>query len=153
MKFKFPLQKVLDHRQMKENMAQKDFQEALMVLNELNAKLAELEGALHEAHLRAGSLQSQGGAQGPALSQINEFQNYQKILIQRQKEKVLQQEKGVEEKRSLLRQAVVETKIISRFKEKKFEEYKHEVAVSEQREMEEQSILRFKPKGKREAEE
>ena len=121
MKFKFPLQKVLDHRKVKEDLAQKDFQEALMVLNDIKAKLTELENATHEAHLRVGILQKQGGAQGPALSQINDFLRNQKILIQMQQVKIFNQEKVVEEKRILLTQAAVETKIISKFKEKKFD--------------------------------
>ena len=151
MKFKFPLQKVLDHRKVKEDMAQKDFQEALMELNELNEKLLSMENAVHEAHLHAGGLHKQGGAQGPALSQINDFLRNQKILIHMQNAKIFNQEKIVEEKRELLKAAAVETKIISKFKEKKFEEYKHERETEEQKEMDEQSILRYKTADKREA--
>lgn len=150
MKFKFPLQKVLDHRKNKEDLAQKDFQEALNDLHILQEKLLEMEGTAHEAHIRSGTLQSQGGMQGPALCQINEFQKNQKILIQMQKTKVLNQEKAVELKRELLRQAAVETKTISKFKEKKFEEYRSGREAEEQKEMDEQSILRFKPFHKRE---
>jgi flagellar FliJ protein len=95
-------------------------------------------------------LQSQGGTQGPALSQINEFQKNQKILIQLQKTKILAQEKVVEGKRELLLQAAVETKTINKFKEKKFNEYREEREADEQKEMDEQNILRFKPFSKRE---
>lgn len=149
MKFKFPLQKVLDHRKVKEDLAQKDFQEVLMVLNDLKNKLQEMENSIHDAHLRMGSLQKQGGTQGPALAQINEFIKNQKVLIQRQIVKIQNQDKLVEEKRELLRQAAIETKIIAKFKEKKFEEFKHEQETTEQKEMDEQSILRFKPLEKR----
>lgn len=151
MKFKFPLQKVLDHRKVKEDLAQKDFQEAFMVLNDLKAKLTEMENVAHEAHLRMGTLQKKGGTQGPALSQINDFLCNQKILIQMQQVKIFNQEKVVEEKRDLLRQAAVETKVISKFKEKKFEEYKQGLESAEQKEMDEQSILRYKTPEKREA--
>jgi len=151
MKFKFPLQKVLNHRKVLEDMAQKVFQETLMALNDLKAKLVELEAATHEAHQRMGVLQKQGGMQGPALSQINDFIRNQKILIQMQNVKIFNQDKLVEEKRDLLRAAAVETKIISKFKEKKFEEYKHERDTDDQKEMDEQSILRYKTPDKREA--
>lgn len=144
MKFKFPLQKVLDHRKTKEDLAQKDFQDALNELNVLEKNLTFLEDTMHEAHLRAGSLQTQGGTQGPALVQINEFIRYQKILIHQQKAKIADQEKLVEEKRDLLRQAVVDTKIINKFKEKKFLEFRENENKEEQKEMDEQSILRFK---------
>lgn len=151
MKFKFPLQKVLDHRKIKENLAQKEFQDALNELHIQQKKLESLETALHEAHFRAGELQTQGGHQGPALSQINDFSRHQKILIQMQKVKVQQQEKLVEEKRDLLRLAAVETKIISKFKEKKFEEYKKGREIEDQKEMDEQSILRFETLEERES--
>jgi flagellar FliJ protein len=151
MKFKFPLQKVLDHRKIKEDLAHKDFQDVLNDLHLLQNILQEMETAIHEAHVRSGALQSQGGTQGPALSQIYEFHRNQKILIQIQRAKILNQEKAVEEKRDILRQAAVETKTISKFKEKKFEEYKAGRETEEQKEMDEQSILRFKPLHKRES--
>lgn len=151
MKFKFPLQKVLDHRKNKENQAQKDFQDVLNELHGMQKRLQEMEEAVHEAHIRTGNLQSQGGIQGPALCQIGEFQRNQKILIQIQSMKILNQEKVVEAKRELLRQAAVETKTISKFKEKKFDEYRTELEAEEQKEMDEQSILRFKPLHRRES--
>lgn len=144
MKFKFPLQKVLDHRKTNENLAQKDFQEALNELTQMQNKLVDLQTAMHQAHVTAGDLQVQGGTQGPALMQISEFKRNQKILIHLQEAKILNQEKVVEEKRDLLRKAAVETKTISKFKEKKFEEYRHDREKEEQKEMNEQSILRFK---------
>ncbi|WP_374080515.1 hypothetical protein [Bdellovibrio bacteriovorus] len=61
MKFKFPLQKVLEHRKIKENLAQKDFQEAMMLLNEENDRLAQMEQHKTGAHMQAGAFASQGG--------------------------------------------------------------------------------------------
>lgn len=150
MKFKFPLQKVLDHRKTIENLAQKDFQLAMNDLVELEDQHRRMEEALHGSHQRAGSLQNQGGAQGPALAQINEFQRGQKVLIQRQQAKIVEQQKVVEEKRELLKQAAVETKIISKFKEKKLTEFQEAQEKEEQKQMDEQSILRFKPTERRE---
>ncbi|MGZ3743256.1 MAG: flagellar export protein FliJ [Pseudobdellovibrionaceae bacterium] len=151
MKFKFSLQKVLENRKIKEDMAQKEFHEALNNLRELQLKLEDLETAVHKAHMKAGTLQSQGGAQGPALSQINEFQKNQKIIIQLQKMKILSQEKVVEGKRELLLQAAVETKTMTKFKEKKLAEYRHEREVDEQKEMDDQNTLRFKSFYKKES--
>jgi flagellar FliJ protein len=150
MKFKFPLQKVLDHRKTKENLAQKDFQLAMNDLVELENQLQRLEEALHGSHQRAGSLHREGGAQGAALSQINEFQRGQKVLIQRQHGKIQEQQKVVEEKRELLKQAAVETKIISKFKEKKLTEFREAEEKEEQKQMDEQSILRYKSPERRE---
>ncbi|UXR64262.1 flagellar export protein FliJ [Bdellovibrio bacteriovorus] len=144
MKFKFPLQKVLEHRKIKENLAQKDFQEVVTLLNEEQARLDAMLGQVQSAHSQAGSLSQQGGAQGPALSQIHEFLKGQDIRIQRQRQKVQEIEKLVESKREILRQAALEYKIMEKMRENKFEEYRAERLSNDQKEMDEQSILRFK---------
>lgn len=144
MKFKFPLQKVLEHRKIKEDLAQKDFQDALTMFNEEQNRLQQMEDQKTGAHFKAGSLSSQGGAQGPALVQIHEFIKGQEIRIHRQKQKVQELEKLVESKREILRLAAQEYKIMEKMRENKFEEYKHERNIQDQKEMDEQSILRFK---------
>lgn len=144
MKFKFPLQKVLEHRKIKENLAQKDFQEVVTLLNEEQARLEAMTGQVQNAHQQAGSLSQMGGAQGPALSQIHEFLKGQEVRIQRQRQKVQEIEKLVESKREILRQAALEYKIMEKMRENKFEEYRAERLSNDQKEMDEQSILRFK---------
>jgi len=146
MKFKFPLQKVLEHRKLKENLAQKDFQEAMMLLNEETERLEGMLSQKTAAHTRAGALSTQGGTQGPALTQIHEFLKGHEVLIHRQKQKIQEIEKLVEAKREVLRQAAQEYKIMEKMRENKFEQYKHERNLQEQKEMDEQSILRFKVK-------
>src|SRR5437868_12287531 len=123
MKFKFSLQKVLEHRKVLANIAQKDFQDALSALLEMQKKLRHMESQSDDARVNAFQLQRDGGAAGPALEQISDFLNNQKILIEMQNARVAQQEKTVEEKRDLLRQAAVDTKVIATFKEKKFAEF------------------------------
>ncbi len=146
MKFKFPLQKVLEHRKIKENLAQKDFQEVVMQLNEQQALLDKMYQDVQGAHNRAGELSQMGGAQGPALSQIHEYLKGQKIRIAYQVVKVQEIEKLVEAKRELLRQAALEYKIMEKMRENKFEAYKAERISQDQKEMDEQAILRFKVK-------
>lgn len=144
MKFKFPLQKVLEHRKVKENLAQKDFQDAMMLLTKENEILAQMEEDKSAAHNRTGVLAQQGGAQGPAFSQIHDFLRGQEIRLQRQKQKIQEIEKLVESKREILRQSVLEYKIMEKMRENKFEEYRHERLAQDQKENDEQSILRFK---------
>ncbi len=144
MRFKFPLQKVLEHRKVVEDLAQKDFQDAVAVLNEFQAKLDKMNQEILEAQARAGSLVQAGGAQGPALSQIHEFLKGQKIRILQQEQKIQEIEKIVEYKREILRQAALEYKIMEKVRENKFEDYKAERKIQDQKEMDEQSILRFK---------
>ncbi|WP_413292585.1 flagellar export protein FliJ [Bdellovibrio sp. HCB185ZH] len=144
MRFKFPMQKVLEHRKVVENLAQKDFQDAVAVLNEFQEKLDKMNQEILEAQARAGSLLQVGGAQGPALSQIHEFLKGQKIRILQQEQKIQEIEKIVEYKREILRQAALEYKIMEKVRENKFEEYKAERKIQDQKEMDEQAILRFK---------
>ncbi len=144
MKFKFPLQKVLEHRKIKENLAQKDFQDAVMLLTKENELLAQMEQDKSEAHNRTGLLAQQGGAQGPAFAQIHDFLKGQEIRLQRQKQKIQEIEKLVESKREILRQSVLEYKIMEKMRENKFEEYRHDRLTEDQKENDEQSILRFK---------
>jgi flagellar FliJ protein len=143
MKFKFPLQKVLEHRKLIENQKQKDFQDAMAELVALQKKLGGMEALSDEARVRAFRVQDQGGAAVPTLSQIDEFIKNQKILIERLKVKIQNQEKVVEEKREILRQAAVETKVIVKLKERRLEEFQREADLLEQKEMDEQSVLRY----------
>lgn len=138
------MQKVLEHRKVVENLAQKDFQDAVAVLNEFQAKLDTMRQDVLEAQARAGSLIQAGGTQGPALTQIHEFLKGQKIRIQDQEHKVQEIEKIVEYKREILRQAALDYKIMEKVRENKFEEYKAERKIQDQKEMDEQAILRFK---------
>lgn len=146
MKFKFPLQKVLEHRKVIEDLAQKSFQEVVTILNEEIAKLQKMEQDVHDAQIRAGMLSSEGGHQGPALSQIHEFLKGQKVRISNQQLRVQEAEKLVEARREVLRQAALDYKIMEKMRENKFEEYKAQRLAQDQKDMDEQSILRFKPK-------
>lgn len=144
MKFKFPLQKVLEHRKIRESLVQKDFQDAMFFYNQEQQKLDQMLEQQKNAHLQAGTFSAQGGAMGPALSQIHEFLKGQEVRIQRQQERLQEIEKLVEAKRDILRQAAQEYKIMMRMREKQFEDYKMERTSQDQKDMDEQSILRFK---------
>ena len=144
MKFKFPLQKVLEHRKIKEDLAQKDFQDALDVLLKLEGKLKQLEDQEDDARVRSFALQSEGGTAAPSLIQIDEYLRNSKVLLQMQRSKIAEQQAIVENKRAVLIAAAVETKAISTFKDKKFTEFKAKAEKEEQNEMDEQSVLRFK---------
>lgn len=144
MKFKFPLQKVLEHRKLRENLVQKDFQDAQALLQEQLNKLEKMNQQVTEAYERSGILAKQGGAQGPALMEIHEFLKGQRQRIQFQEQKVQEFEKLVEAKREILRQAAMDYKIMEKMRENKFEAYRQERIATEQKENDEQSILRFK---------
>jgi flagellar FliJ protein len=145
MKFKFPLQKVMDHRKINQDLAQKDFQEVIQRFRDEEEILNKMLSDEHEAHRSAGTFVQNGGHQGPALHQVHEFLQGQKVRVARQKEKVNEMEKLVEAKREILRLASQDYKIMETVKEKKFESYKSERLMQDQKENDELSILRFKP--------
>lgn len=134
----------MDHRKIKEELAQKDFQDAVALFNQEQKSLEKMNQSTHDAQMRIASLTQLGGAQGPALSQIHEFLRGQKILIERQAAKIQDVEKLVEAKREILRQAALEYKIMEKMRENKLQDHKSEQWIQEQKEMDEQSILRFK---------
>lgn len=142
-KFKFQLQNVIKHRQIKEDLAQKDFMDAVAFLRTQEEKLQKMMADLKASFRTAGQFVSQGGAQGPALQQINDFKKLQDIRIEIQKAKVREAEKIVEDRREILRLAALDTKIIEKYRERKFEDWKFEQKITEQNEMDEMSILRF----------
>ena len=144
MKFKFPLQKVLEHRKIQENLVQKDLQEAVMYLNQQQSKLDSMILQKSQAHESAGTLVKQGGSQGPALGQVHEFLKGQEVLIEKQRLQVQEAEKLVEARREILKRAAQDYKIIEKMRENQFEEYRQKRLSDDQKEMDEQSILRFK---------
>ncbi len=146
MKFKFSLQTVMRQRKILEDLAQKEFSIMQNKLRLENEKLNNLQQARLNAFKKASALNQAGGTLGPALSQIEEFKKGQDVRIERQKKRVLEVEKWVEEKREILRQAALEFKIIEKLREKKLSEHKKEQSIAEQKELDEQNVLRFMPR-------
>jgi flagellar FliJ protein len=143
MKFKFPLQKVLEHRKVIEDIAQKDFQEALSAKVKEERLLEIMLEKMHEAYNEAFLRQhSKSGSTSDRLQQIHDFILGQKVRIERQKAKIQECDKLVEAYREILREKAVEYKIIERLRERKKEEFTQEEARNEQKEMDEISVLR-----------
>ncbi len=144
MKFKFNLQKVLEHRKTLENLAQKIFQEATYNLNVEVEKLRTMEHELHESFFRNQEYIEQGGSQAPAWQQVHEFKLGQEIKIARQKEVIQKHLQIVEQKRQDLMATTKEYKIIEKLKEKKQKEFIEEMNYLEQKELDEMTIMRYK---------
>lgn len=144
MRFRFPLQKVMDHRKTLENIAQRDFQEAQAELSRRQQQLDSMTNELHEARLQAGRVQTNRmSGQPETLKQIHQFTVLQDVRIGQQAAKVAEQEKLVEEKREILRQKAVDYKIIERLREKQLEAHLQEERVREQKEIDEIAVLRY----------
>jgi flagellar FliJ protein len=144
MKFRFPLQKVMQHRKTVEELAQRDFEEANAILIQENQKLEEMQNQILQARERAFQSQTEGGRAGPVLSQVHDFMGGQDIRIERQKEKIKECQSLVENLREILRQKAIEYKMIESLKERKLEKFKVEARKKEQKQMDDTSLMRFR---------
>lgn len=143
-KYHFPLQKLLEFRKIKENLAQKDFVEVSAAFREEEKIYENMKLELSTARNRANLIIHQGGAAIPALRQISEFIKGQEIKIRTQQSKLDNLKKLVESKLEILKKLSIEYKIIEKIKEKSQEEYKQELRKFEQAQSDEQSVLRHK---------
>jgi flagellar protein FliJ len=147
MKFKFSLQRVLDHRKIIEGLAQTDYQIALSQQLEEEKKLENMIKQLFDARANAALVQVSGAHDAAEkLKQIYQFTVLQDRRIAQQRTRVENSKKGVEDKQEILRQRSSERKIIDKLKEKKKSDFIEEQKREEQKEMDEMSILRFKAK-------
>jgi flagellar FliJ protein len=148
MKFKFRFENVLKHRKIMEDVAQRDFQEANSLLNVEIEKLNNMIHAAHEAQEHLFEKQKQGGPAGPALSQVHDFLKGQDIRIARQRQKVQEYEKVVENLREILRHKAIEYKIMEGLKSKNQEEFKKEQNKKEQKNLDDLALMRSRVKEK-----
>ena len=143
MKFKFSLEKVLRHRQIQLDLAQRDFLEAQNFLNDEIAVLENMKQLKQDSLQQRAELVNSSQTWSSTVEQINQFVSGQDLRIKNQNLRLLEFEKQVEALREILRKASIEVKIIEKLKEKKLEEHKKEQQRKEQNEMDELSVLRF----------
>lgn len=143
MKFKFGLEKVLGHRKVKEDIAKKEYQEVVHLVYQEQDKLNLMNEQKTNARSEASKKINEGGSQGQQILQIYEFIKGQDLRIERQTTKVNELEKLVELKQEILRRAAMDVKIMEKLKEKKKNEYIHEMNSREQKEVDELNVLRF----------
>lgn len=144
MKFKFPFQNVLKYRKTLEDLAQREFQEAMAELNHQKQILSDYQEDIALARENAFERQVQGGNAGPALSQIHDFLKGQDIRIEKQRAKIQDCEKKVEELREILRLKVIDYKIIDELRNKKKEEFRIEQRKLDQKQTDDLNLMRFR---------
>lgn len=143
MKFKFGMQKVLDHRQIKMDLARKEYLEAQAFLVEEQNKLQEMIDAKNRSLTQRSILAGQTAGWQNQVNQINNFLNLQDLRIAQQNERLLKVEKVVESRREILKDALTEVKIMERLKEKKQADFLQEVKNKEAKELDEIASTRF----------
>lgn len=143
-KFRFPLQKVMQHRKTVEELAQRDYQEALAQLNIENEKLEKMQNQIVMARESSFARETEGGRAAPALSQVHDFIKGQDIRIERQKERIKECQSLVENLQEILRQKAIEYKMIESLKDRRLEKFKVEQRKIEQKRMDDTSLMRFR---------
>lgn len=144
MKFKFPLEKVMQHRKTLEGLAQRDFQEAQSELFKQEEILQAMQKAVVDARHTAFRHQSEGGKASPALVQVHDFLRGQDIRIEKQKERVKECSSLVENLREILRQKAIEYKIIEELREKQLSEFKIDQRKRDQKRTDDMNLMRFR---------
>lgn len=142
-KFRFPLQKVLQHRKIQEDLAQAEFLQAQAELNELFEKLKVLENSKTDARHHRYKSEVEGIQPVGSLVQVHDFLQGQDLRIKRMKEEISQKETVVENLREILRNKAVEHKIIESFKEKKKQQFKREYKKHSQKLVDDITLMRF----------
>lgn len=142
-KFKFPLDGVKRVRKVFEDLAQRDFNEAMAVLNKEIDALAIMEKQKEIARETRHGYEVQGGSKVPHMTQVHDFLVGQDVRIERQKKKIQMIETQVEELREILRQKALEHKMIKSLEDKRREEFKKSESQRQQKIADEQTTMRF----------
>lgn len=137
------MQKVLDHRQLKMDLARKDYLEAVAFLQDEQKKLQEMIDTKNRSLAERSQLVQGSGAWQASVDQINHYLAGQDLRIVQQNERLLKIEKVVESRREILKDALTEVKILERLKEKKKADFLQEVRQNEAKELDEISSTRF----------
>jgi flagellar FliJ protein len=146
MAYKFPLQKVMDHRKNLEGMAQREFQEIQFTMNEEIEKLNKMQSDREDAVQRRFQLQENGGNSSSGLQQVHEYLVLQDLRIERQKLHLAEVEKELERRREVLRSKAIDYKIMESLREKKKTQYLFEVSRKEQLFLDEIATVRSRKK-------
>lgn len=142
-KFKFSLEKVLKQRQIKLELAQKDFAESVAERNAENDILNDMINLKKRSLEERATMIQDNKNWANTVEQINFFVMGQDLRIKNQTLRLQKSENLVESKREILRQRVSEVKILERLKEKQEKAYLSEIARIEQLELDELSVIRF----------
>ncbi len=149
MKFKFNLERVLDHRRVIEDLAQVDFQSAVYDLTQAEGILQKMRQEIVNSRKSAFEVQVSGRESAPArLQQVELFIKGQLLRIKSQEAKIQNLQNIVESKREILRSRATERKILERLKANKQAEFNLEASRQEQIEADEMNLMRLRLKEK-----
>lgn len=144
MKFRFRLQKVLEHRKRLEDEAKRKYFEAMARTQEAKDKLESMYKAIDDSRQRAHRMQSSGGGHEMILSlqDIDLFIRGQNLRIEQQR-KVVRECMQVEEvEQEHLIAAAKDRQALEKLREKKLQEFKEGLDRKEAMEVDDLNIIR-----------
>jgi flagellar FliJ protein len=146
MKFKFRLQKVLEHRQRLEDEAKRNYFEAQSKTKSALNKLESLYAAIDEVRARANKLQSAGGGSQTILSlqDTDLFIRGQKLRIESQRKIVTEFKQREEQEQEVLIARAMDRKALEKLKEKQLQEFRAKMDRQEASEADDMNVIRYK---------
>ncbi len=146
MKFKFRLQKVLEHRQRLEDEAKRNYFAAQARTREALDFLERLYTAIDEVRLRATKLQSDGGGAKTVftLQDTDLFIRGQKLRIENQRKVVRELKQQEEIEQEVLITCARDRKALEKLKEKQLQLFRENVDRQEAAEADDLSVIRYK---------
>lgn len=145
MKFKFAFEKLLDHFDRKEKVAQRDFRESLHLLDKEKDLLNHFQKSIGTALEKCENLS--GETSGIDIGSVRLWQDYAeglKILSYRQTEIIKTHQHIVDQKQEILLAATREKKTFEKLKEKRKAEFKINERKREAKINDELVVTRFK---------
>lgn len=125
MKFKFTYQRLLEHYELQEQIARRDFNDSVNTLDkqkEIQKKMyKELDGAVDQIYE---ARTSPAGTSPSLLLHLDQFVDGQKVRLERQREVIINHTQIVEQKQEILIAAAQQTKTLEKLKEKRRMEFK-----------------------------
>lgn len=141
-KFKFSLESLKKHRERLEQEAQRNFQVAAADLSQEVQRLEGFQEAKHQAFLAR-----QKTERVADLTQIQEFILGQDLRIERQQAKIQEFEKRVEDLREILRERMIETRMMKELEAKERQAFRDEMNHREQIQSDDLNIMRHRLRG------
>jgi flagellar FliJ protein len=141
-KFKFSLEKLLEHRRMQVDLAQRDYLTAKSKEDEQVSRMQFMQTELNSAIQTTQQLQRTGGTVADQIQAIHEFCGGQKIRIGRQNRMVLALREISEHKRLVLVEAMKQVKTLEKLREKKKFDFDKELLRLEMKEVDEMNVMR-----------
>ncbi len=131
-KFKFSLQPLLEHREILEELARKDYMEVVDRLRKEEERLRVYVDLYRRFSENLDNIKKEGREVGELRFQYR-YLNSIREFIESQHKIVADLKKAVEEKKTELTRASIDKKVMEKAKEKKKEQYKKELKLEEQK--------------------